>query len=151
MKEKFKKIPQALQKQIIIKYGAALVSLLLMTVSLLLERNLYLPLSFLIFFAFFGFSASQLLYRSAAGQFIMICGQCIRLERTPIRRYIRTLYLWADPHTVKVQIAGKLRNINVGDAVAIYVSDNTPVYESEGYQQLSTYLAIDIFEGSESP
>ena len=81
----------------------------------------------------------------------MICGQCTRLERTPIRRHIRTLYLWADPHTVKVQITGKLRNINVGDAVAIYVSDNTPVYESEGYQQLSTYLAIDIFEGSESP
>ncbi len=151
MKEKFKKIPQALQKQIIIKYGAALVSLFLMAVSLLLERNLYLSLSFLIFFAFFGFSASQLLYRSAAGQFIMICGQCTRLERTPIRRHIRTLYLWADPHTVKVQITGKLRNINVGDAVAIYVSDNTPVYESEGCQQLSTYLAIDIFEGSESP
>ena len=151
MKEKFKKIPQPLQKQIIIKYGAALVSLLLMTVSLILERNLYLPFSFLIFFAFFGFSASQLLYRAAAGQFVMIYGQCIRLERTPIRRHIRTLYLWADPHTVKVQITGKLWNINVGDAVAIYVSDNTPVYESEGCQQLSTYLAIDIFEGSESP
>ena len=53
MKEKLKKIPQPLQKQIIIKYGATLASLLLMTVSLLLERSLYLSLSFLIFFAFF--------------------------------------------------------------------------------------------------
>ena len=122
-----------------------------MAVSLLLERNLYLSLSFLIFFAFFGSSASHLLYRLATGQFIVIRGHCTRLEKTPIRRQIRTLYLQTDPHTVKVQIIGKLRNINVGDAVAIYVSDNTPVYESEGYQQLSTYLAIDIFEGSESP
>ena len=148
MKEKFKKIPQPLQKQIIIKYGATLASLLLMTVSLLLERSLYLSLSFLMFFAFFGFSASQLLYRAAAGQFVVIRGQCTRLEKTPIRRHIRTLYLWADPHAVKVQILGKLRNVDAGDTVVVYVSDNTPVYESEGWQQLSTYWAIDIMKGA---
>ncbi len=42
MREKFEKIPPPLQKQIIMRCGAALVSLLLMVVSLLLEGNLYL-------------------------------------------------------------------------------------------------------------
>lgn len=41
MREKFEKIPPPLQKQIIMRCGAALVSLLLMVVSLLLEGNLY--------------------------------------------------------------------------------------------------------------
>lgn len=40
MREKFEKIPPPLQKQIIMRCGAALVSLLLMVVSLLLEGNL---------------------------------------------------------------------------------------------------------------
>ena len=54
MREKFEKIPPPLQKQIIMRCGAALVSLLLMVVSLLLEGNLYLSLSVLLFFAFYG-------------------------------------------------------------------------------------------------
>jgi len=54
MREKFEKIPPPLQKQIIMRCGAALVSLLLMVVSLLLEGNLYLSLSVLLFFAFMG-------------------------------------------------------------------------------------------------
>ncbi len=49
---KIRKIPPPLQKQIIMRCGAALVSLLLMVVSLLLEGNLYLSLSVLLFFAF---------------------------------------------------------------------------------------------------
>ena len=56
MREKFEKIPPPLQKQIIMRCGAALVSLLLMVVSLLLEGNLYLSLSVLLFFAFYGFT-----------------------------------------------------------------------------------------------
>ena len=54
----------------------------------------------------------------------------------------------SDPHAVKVQILGKLRNVDAGDTVVVYVSDNTPVYESEGWQQLSTYWAIDILKGA---
>lgn len=52
MREKFEKIPPPLQKQIIMRCGAALVSLLLMVVSLLLEGNLYLSLSVLLFSPF---------------------------------------------------------------------------------------------------
>lgn len=54
MREKFEKIPPPLQKQIIMRCGAALVSLLLMVVSLLLEGNLYLSLSVLLFSPFMG-------------------------------------------------------------------------------------------------
>ena len=128
MREKFEKIPPPLQKQIIMRCGAALVSLLLMVVSLLLEGNLYLSLSVLLFFAFYGFSALQLLYRAVTDQIVVIRGHCTGLEKTPMRRRIKTLYLWSDPHTV-------------------YTATGTPVYENEGCQQLSTYLAIDFLKG----
>ena len=104
MREKFEKIPPPLQKQIIMRCGAALVSLLLMVVSLLLEGNLYLSLSVLLFFAFYGFSALQLLYKAVTDQIVVIRGHCTGLEKTPMRRRIKTLYLWSDPHIVKIQI-----------------------------------------------
>ena len=147
MREKFEKFPPPLQKQIIMRCGATLVSLLLMVVSLLLEGNLYLSLSVLLFFAFYGFSALQLLYRAVTDQIVVIRGHCTGLEKTPMRRRIKTLYLWSDPHAVKIQIAGRLRNVDEGDIITVYTATGTPVYENEGYQQLSTYLAIDILKG----
>ncbi len=150
MKEKFKKIPLPLQKQIIMKLGAALASLLLLVVSLLLDGNFYLSLSFLLFFAFYVISASQLLYKVVAGLIVVICGTCTKLEKTPIRRRIKTLYLRSESYIVKIQIIGKLRNVDEGDIVTVYAASSAPVYEIEGCQQLAAYLAIDILKGSES-
>lgn len=107
----------------------------------------YLSLSVLLFFAFYGFSALQLLYRAVTDQIVVIRGHCTGLEKTPMRRRIKTLYLWSDPHTVKIQIAGRLRNVDEGDIITVYTATGTPVYENEGCQQLSTYLAIDILKG----
>ena len=98
-------------------------------------------------FRLYGFSALQLLYRAVTDQIVVIRGHCTGLEKTPMRRRIKTLYLWSDPHTVKIQIAGKLRNVDEGDIITVYTATGTPVYENEGCQQLSTYLAIDILKG----
>ena len=150
MREKIEKISPSLQKQIIIRYGAAAVSLLLLVVSLLLAGSLYLSFSLLILFFFWGFSASQLLHKAITDQIVVIRGHCTRVEKTPVRRRIKTLYLRSDPHIVKIQITGKLRNIDKGDIVTVYAADNAPVYENEGCQQLSAYLAIDISKGSDA-
>ncbi len=149
MREKFKNIPPPLQKQIIMRYGATLVSLMLLVVSLLLEGNFYLSLSILIIFAFYGVSASQLLYVAVSNQIVVIRGVCTKLEKTPVRRRIKTLYFRSESHTVKIQILGRLRNVDEGDVITVYAVNNTPVYENDGCQQLSTYLAIDILKGSE--
>ena len=150
MREKFKKIPPPLQKQIIMRCGAALVSLLLLIVSLLLVGSLYLSLSLLIFFGFYGISASQLLYRTLSDQIVVIQGRCTKLEKTPVRRRIKALYLRSERHTVKIQTIGKLRNVDEGDILTVYAANNAPVYETEGCQWLSAYLAIDVLKGSES-
>ena len=131
------------------RYGATLVSLMLLVVSLLLEGNFYLSLSILIIFAFYGVSASQLLYVAVSNQIVVIRGVCTKLEKTPVRRRIKTLYFQSESHTVKIQILGRLRNVDEGDVITVYAVNNTPVYENDGCQQLSTYLAIDILKGSE--
>lgn len=149
MKEKLKGLPMTIQKQVIIRYGAAAVSLILLVISLLMAENPYLPLSLALIFAFFLFSASHLLYLALSGHLVEISGECIRLERTPIRRRLKALYLQVETQVVRFQITGKLRDVEPGDLVTVYASDSAPVYENEGYQQLSSYLAINIQRGRE--
>ena len=140
----------AIQKQVIIRYGAAVVSLILLVISLPMAEDLYLPLSLALIFAFFLFSASQLLYLALSSHLIEISGECVRLERTTIRRRLKALYLQVGTHVVRLQLTGKQRDAEPGDLVTVYTSDSVPVYENEGYQQLGGYLAINIQRGRES-
>lgn len=149
MKEKLRELPIVIQKQVIIRYGAAAVSLILLVVSLLMAEDPYLPISLALICVFFVFSASQLLYLALSGHLIEISGECIKVERTPIRRRPKALYLQIESQVVRLQITGKQRVVDAGDQVTVYVSDNAPVYENEGCQQLSGYLAISIQRGHE--
>lgn len=149
MKEKLRELPIAIQKLVIIRYGAAAVSLILLVVSLLMAEDPYLPLSLALICVFFLFSASQLLYLALSGHLIEISGECIKVERIPIRRRPKALYLQIEPQVVRLQITSMQRDVGVGDQVTVYVSDNAPVYENDGCQQLSGYLAISIQRGHE--
>ena len=149
MKEKLRELPIAIQKQVIIRYGVAAVSLILLVVSLLMAEDPYLSLSLALICVFFLFSASQLLYLALSGHLIEISGECIKVERTPIRRRLKTIYLKVETQVVRLQITGKQRDVDAGDQVTVYVSDNAPVYENEGCQQLSGYLTISIQRGYE--
>ena len=62
MKEKLRELPIAIQKQVIIRYGAAAVSLILLVVSLLMAEDPYLPLSLALICVFFLFSALSLIH-----------------------------------------------------------------------------------------
>ena len=147
MKKKLRELPIAIQKQVIIRYGA--VSLILLVISLLMAEDPYLPISLALICVFFLFSASQLLYLAFSGHLIEISGECIKVERTPIRRRPKTIYLKVETQVVRLQITGKQRDVDAGDQVTVYVSDNAPVYENEGCQQMSGYLAISIQRGHE--
>ena len=149
MKEKLKGLPMTIQKQVIIRYGAAAVSLILLVISLLMAENPYLPLSLALIFAFFLFSASHLLYLALSGHLVEISGECIKVERTPIRRRLKVLYLQVETQVGRLQSTGTQRDVDAGDQVTVYVSDNAPVYENEGCQQLSGCLAISIQRGHE--
>lgn len=149
MKEKFKSLPEALQKQIIIRFGACALSLLLLLVVLAMYRDLYLCLSFILFSLFFGVSGALLLLRAVDGKYVVIEGECSKVERTVLRKRPKTIYFKAEPHTVKLQTRQRLKNISAGDTVVLYVSENMSVYEDEGCQILSAYLAMDVKKGAE--
>ena len=148
MKEKFQKLPPALQKLILIRFGASVLSLLLLIIVALLYRDLYLCISFLLFGAVFGVAGGLLLFRSFAGRYVLVEGVCQQIEQTAIRKKTKSIYFTTEPYVVKVRLRHRLKEIAVGDHIAVFVSDNMPVYQENGCQILNGYIAIEIKKGS---
>lgn len=148
MKEQFQKLPPALQKQILIRFGAGILSLLLLIVVALLYRDPYLCISFLLFGIVFGVAGAMLLLRSLTGKYVLVEGTCQQVEQTAIRKKPKTVYFSMEPHMIKVRLRHRQKGIAVGDHIAVYVAENMPVYQEEGCEVLNGYLAMEIRKGS---
>ena len=98
--------------------------------------------------AVFGVAGGLLLFRSFAGRYVLVEGVCQQIEQTAIRKKTKSIYFTTEPYVVKVRLRHRLKEIAVGDHIAVFVSDNMPVYQENGCQILNGYIAIEIKKGS---
>ena len=147
MKAQFLLLPGALQTQILRRAAACASSLALFALSLIVYGDLWLCLSFVAFAAVFAAMTALLLRRCLSGQYVAVGGVCLSVERTVLRRRVKSLTVLAPPHTVKCLPRGRLSGIAVGDTVTLYVAANAPVYERDGCLLLDGCMAIEFTKG----
>lgn len=144
MKEKFKMFPQVLQMQILVRLAAGIVSILMLVLILLYKGGIELMFPCIGFSAMFFISALQLYVRCDEKDYVVIFGTCAEIERTGIRRRVKDIYVKADDFTVRlVRPTMKLRALNVGDRITIYLAEDAPVYEMDGCQVICSTLAVE--------
>ena len=144
MKDKFRQFPQVLQKQILIRLTAGIVSLMMLVIILLYRGSLELMFPCIGFSAVFFISALQLYARCDEKNYVVIKGICTEIEKTGLRRKVKDIYVKEDQFTVRiVRPSMKLRSLNVGDRVTIYLADNAPVYEMDGCKVICNTLAVE--------
>ena len=149
MKDKFRQFPQVLQKQILIRLTAGIVSLLMLVIILLYRGGLELMFPCIGFSAVFFISALQLYARCDEKNYVVIKGICTEIEKTGLRRKVKDIYVKEDQFTVRiVRPSMKLRSLNVGDRITIYLADNAPVYEMDGCKVICNTLAVEKEYGS---
>lgn len=149
MKDKFRQFPKVLQKQILIRLTAGIVSLLMLVIILLYRGGLELMLPCIGFSAVFFISALQLYARCDEKNYVVIRGTCTEIEKTGLRRKVKDIYVKEDQFTVRiVRPTMKLRSLNVGDRITIYLADNAPVYEMDGCKVICNTLAVEKEYGS---
>jgi len=144
MPHEFKQIPEPLQRQIFIRLGISLVSLILFTALIATTLDIYFCMPCAIAAVIFATSAFMLFRRSILYEYVVAEGACIEVNRTALKRRDRYIVLNTDTCKVKVMVRNRLRNIPVGTVVRLYVANNTPIYEKDGMQILYSYLAIEI-------
>ena len=144
MKDKFRQFPQVLQKQILIRLTAGIVSLLMLVIILLYRGGIELMFPCIGFSSVFFISALQLYARCDEKNYVVIKGTCTEIEKTGLRRKVKEIYVKEDQFTVRiVRPSMKLRSLNVGDRITIYLADNAPVYEMDGCKVICNTLAVE--------
>lgn len=149
MKDKFRQFPKVLQKQILIRLTAGIVSLLMLVIILLYRGGLELMFPCIGFSSIFFISALQLYARCDEKNYVVIKGTCTEIEKTGLRCKVKDIYVKEDQFTVRiVRPSMKLRSLNVGDRITIYLADNAPVYEMDGCKVICNTLAVEKEYGS---
>lgn len=149
MKDKFRQFPQVLQKQILIRLTAGLISLMMLVIILLYRGGLELMFPCIGFSSVFFISALQLYARCDEKNYVVIKGICTEIEKTGLRRKVKDIYVKDDQFTVRiVRPSMKLRSLNIGDRITIYLADNAPVYEMDGCKVICNTLAVEKEYGS---
>lgn len=139
MKERFRNIPAPLQKQILQRAFGMAIGIVIMIFAGKEDIVLLLPgIAALLMFLV---SACSLAIRCLDGNYLILRGQCLQIERSFVRKNIKAIYLKVQNHTVKLRCQIP-RRIAVGDQVTIYISNDAPVYEEDGCQVLFHILAI---------
>ena len=141
----FRQIPKPLQKQILYRlgYGAAI---LLVTVMLLFyTMELFSVLACVFIMIFFTANSFLLFRRAVIGDYVVISGECLDVTLTAIKRRTKMVILCTeDKRIIKIMIKQRLKKIDIGSKIILYVASNVPVYESSGVYLLNSYLALDM-------
>lgn len=144
MKEKLKKLPEALQKQVWYRLVASIVFFFLFLVILISFRYLYFCFAYLIFAGALLVNGGWLFYIGSRGKYIIIQGVCGQIETTGIRKRIKSITITLEGNTLKIPIRQSMNKLAVGDTVIVYFSDKTLVYEQDVNCIICNYYSLEI-------
>lgn len=75
-------------------------------------------------------------------KYVIIEGTCTGIEQSRYRRHIRAVYILSDDHDIEIITPVAIKNLTIGDAVTVYVAENTPIYETDGRMVICSILAV---------
>ena len=144
MKNKFKRIPEILQKQILFRFIIGVAFFILYFVVQFCFHDRYLSLPCLLFSSVMMINGWLLFYNSVKGRFIRVQGVCTQIKTAGIRKRMKSILVDIESHTCEVLILRRIRNLNKGDTVIIYLSEKTPVYDRDNCYMICSYSALEI-------
>ena len=147
MKDEFRRLPEALQRQILLRLAIGASFFILFLVIQIYSKDFYFSFPCLLLGGMLTINGCLLFYNSVKGNFISVQGVCIQTETTVIRKRMKNLYIDAGPYTLKIQVRYRIKNPNQGDTVIVYLSEKTPVYEQDDGYKICSYYALEIRKG----
>jgi len=142
MKETFLKLPAPLRKQILLRLAGAGLGAAMLLLVLVYGGTWQFMLPCAIAAVLCLGSAFLLFDKCSKGKYIRIHAICTDMEQTAIRRRIKALYLLSDEHRIRLVGVRPIRNLKIGDAVDLYLAENTAVYESDGHKVICSYITL---------
>lgn len=140
MKDLYNKLPEILKRHISWQAVLSVVALLLFFIVIIIFKDILLALPCILFSAIMIVKSTVLLYNCAVGNYLEIKGVCSDVEVTTFRRRVKSLTIKAEEKILTIPIYFRLRGINVGDTITVYLSKKARLYYNNGI-----YTANDIY------
>ena len=143
MREKFGKIPNALKKQVILRFLSGVLIFALYVILIANCRNIYILLSVIIISVFLIISGSVLMYNCVEGKYMCISGKCQVVYKTQLLRRIKYFTILCDDKTVRIYPHSQIKDIKEGVEIKLYLSDKTSVYANGTEYVILSYYALE--------
>lgn len=144
MKEKWIKMPKALQRQVLFRSGGGGLFLMILLFLITGSRDLYLLLPCVLCMFWLAGSGFWLFLQTAEGNYMRLQGQCIRIDTSGLRKRVQAVHLALEQGTVKIPVRYRISRLSEGDIIVVYVAEKTPVYERDGEYIIGNYYAMAI-------
>lgn len=144
MKEKWIKMPKALQRQVLFRSGGGGLFLMILLFLMTGSRDLYLLLPCVLCMFWLVGSGFWLFLQAAGGNYMRLQGQCIRIDMAGLRKRVHAVHLALEQGTVKISVRYCISKLSEGDTIVVYVAEKTPVYERDGEYIIGNYYAMEI-------
>ena len=136
MKQDACNIPLALQHQMLIQAALSVLTLVLAALAMLFS------VPFLLCAVLLAFSAFRLYNIGRRGQYLVLEGTVLKLERTPLRLRPKAMLMEVEGKALLVVLRNRHISVREGDALTLYIADTAPLYEWRGIHRLHSYLAV---------
>lgn len=141
MKQDWKTLPSALQHQMLIQMGLALLCLIL-AIGALAFVSFTVSVPFLFGASVLTISAVRLYRTGMRGQYLILRGTILKVERTSLRQRPKSMLLEINGKALLVMLRNRNATVREGDTVTLYIADTAPLYEWQGVHRLHAYLAM---------
>lgn len=145
MKEKLLKLPDVLRRQVILHLGVSLVGLILLVAAGVFGNDWRFCVPCIVVAVLFYANGLTLLDRGERGSYIAIEGVCTEVEKVGLRKRTKSICIQADQQNIRI-LNPRLgnRKITPGSMIKLYLAENAPVYDLDGYKVVNSHLALQV-------
>lgn len=118
--------------------------LILTILILVLYKDVYLLIPCLVFAAFFYVNGIYVWHTVTENRYIILEGLCSSVDKTPLRKRVKNIYLETEAGTVKIVIRQCIKQMEKGDNIRVYISKHTS--QEISLEDLDFEPAVDFEE-----
>lgn len=143
IRDGFKAIPAALQRQILRRGLMGCAFLLFSVVFLLMGYDALLVLPGVGFMLFSFASAVWLFHIADRKRYVIVEGICTEVTKSMLFKRIRSLTLEVDGKLLRIQLKQHRRGYRAGAKLRLYIQESAKVYERDGALLIYDYILIE--------
>ena len=144
LRELFFSLPGPLQRLLVFRLLAALISAILLVACLVFTPGIRLAIPPLICMVYSLFTGGALFVDWSSGNCICLRGTCSAIEKMLFRRRTAAIYVSLEGRIIMLRPTFPVPSVHTGNTVAIYLSRHFPVYERDGVQVIPRYYALSV-------